>query len=477
MSQRIDPGNPPYAFLRKLLRAAFDSKSLSRLGETPPFGELRYRFSPSDNLDDMIDEVLEFSRTQSFWEELLDATAARSPKTYNGFAEGMGWPPVPVPEVVVKSSEEKPDVQPETLTKPTFDEAEVYISALGDGHYRTRIKTSKGEGVEEFESPWTSEQLTTLLSDLEHRETDRDSLVELGSQLFQAMFAGKVLNRYMQATSRASGGLRLRLWLEPPELQALPWELMYDDERRKFLTLAQGVLVTRYLPVAEEPQALVVEPPLRVLVATASPKDGRPLGVEAEAEAVERALASQVKEGKAKVKVLHHARADDLGEAIEGFTPHVLHFVGHGALGPEGGALVLEDPQGLATPLPASTLAYLITWAETRLAVLNACLSSRDLAIDASPLSDRRRAMLGVGPALVNAGLGAVVGNQFSQSDEAGRLFAQKLYDRLALFDPVDEAVSRARLALVLKSGEGARDWATPVLFLRAPDGVIFARG
>ena len=34
----------------------------------------------------------------------------------------------------------------------------------------------------------------------------------------------------------------------------------------------------------------------------------------------------------------------------------------------------------------------------------------------------------------------------------------------------------RAREALMLGSGEDSRDWATPVLFLRSRDGIIFER-
>ena len=91
----IDPGNPPYGNLRSLLQAAFEPKTLYRLSDDDPFKPLRYRFSPSDNLDDMIDEVFEFCRTQAYWEELLDAVAAKAPRAYNRFAGQWGWPPAP----------------------------------------------------------------------------------------------------------------------------------------------------------------------------------------------------------------------------------------------------------------------------------------------------------------------------------------------------------------------------------------------
>ena len=90
--RRIDPASPPYAELRALLRAVYGAKDMHRLSEQDPFKELRYRFSPSDNLDDMIDEVLEYCRTQALWEELLDAAARQAPRIYNDHASQMGWP-------------------------------------------------------------------------------------------------------------------------------------------------------------------------------------------------------------------------------------------------------------------------------------------------------------------------------------------------------------------------------------------------
>ncbi len=89
---RVDPENPPYAVLRRLLRSAYDAKSLARLAEQAPFGDLRYRFGPGHGLDDMIDEVLEFCRVRIYWEELLDAVAGDAPRAYNQVAAQRGWP-------------------------------------------------------------------------------------------------------------------------------------------------------------------------------------------------------------------------------------------------------------------------------------------------------------------------------------------------------------------------------------------------
>jgi hypothetical protein len=325
--------------------------------------------------------------------------------------------------------------------------------------------------------PWTGEDLRQRLAQLEQGPTDRDTLADIGHQLFQSLFSGSVGNRYMGAVDKATTGLRLRLWFDPPELQALPWELLYDAEQDEFLALSGRVLITRYLTVPKGAPPLAVTPPLGILAVTAQPKNEPELDVDAEAAAVHAALAPLETEGLVRVHTLPHAQVWTLRDALRDHMPHVLHFVGHGNVGPDGGVLMLENAQGESDPLAGTTLATLLKRTDVRLAVLNACLSARGTRVEAGQFHDQRRAILGVGPALVRAGLGAVVANQFSMGDQEARLFAEDFYATLARFEPVDEAVSRAREALMLGSGEGARDWATPTLFLRAPDGVIFARG
>ena len=67
-----------------------------------------------------------------------------------------------------------------------------------------------------------------------------------------------------------------------------------------------------------------------------------------------------------------------------------------------------------------------------------------------------------------------VVAMQFSADDEAAVVFARDFYEMVTRFKPIDEVVGRAREMVMLHSGTGNRNWATPVLFMRAPDGRLF---
>ena len=94
--------------------------------------------------------------------------------------------------------------------------------------------------------------------------------------------------------------------------------------------------------------------------------------------------------------------------------------------------------------------------------VLNACRSARTDAVD--PFG-------GIAQGLVQQDATAVVAMQFPISDRAAVTFTSDFYGSLADGLPVDQAVTSARKALL---AEFRDEWATPVLFMRAPDGHIF---
>ena len=131
----------------------------------------------------------------------------------------------------------------------------------------------------------------------------------------------------------------------------------------------------------------------------------------------------------------------------------------------------MEDEGGQGAMVDGSTLGVLLRDLPTlRLVFLNACETARvtkEKGLD--PFA-------GVAAAMVMAGIPAVVAMQFPISDKAAITFAQKFYPLLARGDPVDAAVAEGRRAIRLADAR-TMEWATPVLFMRAPQGVIFQVG
>jgi CHAT domain-containing protein len=474
---------------RDLVINAFEPDEMRRFcADHPPFNDLNHRFGPSDGILDMADEVWKYVKMFWLWDEFFVAVARYNPRVFNRFATDLGRPTVEAPVTQDRAEQMKqqpsvskaaPQVPAVSIQLPYVDFV-VHVTSGEGGRYLAYASSNLvGESSGLLQLPWTDSTVRDMAKQLENQETEREDLVEIGSQLFQALFQGDVRDSYRGAVAQIKDGsrLRLRLQFDPPELRALPWELLYDTTQDEFLALSGKVLITRYVATAKPALPLTVALPLVVLVVAASPVDVSPeLDVEAEVAAVQTALSPLEKQGLVRIVTISHAEMWSLRNALRDHDPEVLHLVMHGDVGPQGGELMLEGSDGRVEPLPASKLCLLLKRTRVRLAVVNACLSGRDEAVEPGPLQNRRQAVMGVGPTLlIRAGLGAVVANQFSVDDEAAQLFAKDFYATLARFEPLDEAVSRAREALVLEYDEGAREWATPVLFLRAPDGILFS--
>ncbi|MCG8423789.1 MAG: SUMF1/EgtB/PvdO family nonheme iron enzyme, partial [Proteobacteria bacterium] len=98
-----------------------------------------------------------------------------------------------------------------------------------------------------------------------------------------------------------------------------------------------------------------------------------------------------------------------------------------------------------------------------RLAVLNACEGAR--ISQADPYA-------GVATSLIKQGVPAVIAMQFEITDTAALAFADELYSALVDGLPVDAAVADARTAIYALPSD--IEWGTPVLYMRAKDGVLF---
>jgi hypothetical protein len=374
----------------------------------------------------------------------------------------------------------EPDEPPRTRPRPVavtadFADFDLLIGRRsGDAYPVHVVRSPAGEARGSFCLPFTPQELAKAWQKLEDDEADEDWMQDLGTRLFTALFQGQVGSRFRSSQGMVAQGkgLRLRLRIRAGELIALPWELVYDPERREFLSLSRRAPVVRHLTAPHPTVARPVSPPLHMLVVPASPSDLTPLDVEGEVKTLQETVKPLLEEGTLALDVLQTPTVRALWQHLTDRPPHIVHFIGHGGFDGEEGYLALEDPAGQTKRLDARELKVLLSNAPVRLAVLNACLTARD-AVRHSP-GDVERAYLGLAPALVDAGLLAVVAMQFSLLDEGARVFAQDFYRMLARHRPVDEAVDQARVAMMVALGLERRDWAAPVLFMRGSTGELF---
>ncbi len=328
-----------------------------------------------------------------------------------------------------------------------------------------------------FADPFAPGEVDEALAWLEQGLFDDHHVRAFGARLFEALFAPGDLRRAYDRVPVDGRPLRLRLVVDPPAVARIPWELLYDPERRAFLALEQSVV--RGLTVNAPARPIEVAPPLRVLVATASPAGLPPVRAWPEAAGIGAALEKLRGRRHAVVETVPHATLDDVRDrlraaAAAGRPFHVFHFVGHGEHDPrtDRAGLFFEpdappsDPaKGLVSP---EQLADEIAAHGVRLVFLNACDSARSSAF---------RVAQGFAPVLLGRGIPAVVGMQARVLDDVAVRFAREVYEGVAEGQPVDQALSFARRAIQRPGRRRNADMAVPVCYLRSPDGVILRVG
>ena len=296
---------------------------------------------------------------------------------------------------------------------------------------------------------------------------------EFGQRLFDHTLTGEIRDLFLQTQLHAQQngkGLRIKLRLRnTPELNNLPWELLYNT--RDFLCLMSTVSVTRYLdaPIAACP--LGVHPPLNLLVTTSSPKGLVKLDIDAERAKLESSLAPLVALGLLNITFAPDGSLRSLQRMLRvansvGQPYHLWHFIGHGGYDETAATsvLALEGEDQVVQLISGFELGTILSgYPALRLAVLNACEGARTGPEDI---------FSGVAASLVERGLPAAIAMQFEISDDAALVFSDEFYSALVDGLPVDTALSEARRAIF--SLPNYSEWATPVLLMRVENGVVF---
>ncbi len=356
------------------------------------------------------------------------------------------------------------------------------------GFCTVTVQSPQGEGQGRFEVPWIAER---AWAGAEPRPDRSGALRQLsvpltspevpgldeGKELFRALFRGEVASLFHASLGSLRGrqqGLRISIAINPrcPEsapLQKLPWEVLCRPETEDFLCLSRRTPVVRSLEAHREQRRAITRPRrLQILAVAASPIDRPSLDVARERTNLEEAWKGQ---DNIEIVFLERGGLEAMRQALLTDSFHVLHFMGHGEFDAESsqGMLLFERDDGSGQPLEGRRLAQLLHDFETlRLVVLNACHTADAVGQHgANPFA-------GAASSLVMGGVPAVVAMNGPVMDLAAVAFSRTFYQRLAAGDPIEAAVTEGRLAIQRADpGDGA--WATPTLFLRSQDGMLFA--
>jgi hypothetical protein len=275
----------------------------------------------------------------------------------------------------------------------------------------------------------------------------------LGEILFQFLFPGRIqqcLRKSLVVAQKHKVGLALRLHLSAvPELAALPWEYLFDPDKKQYLVQSAHVEAARTLDHGPS----LIQPPaakLTILVVAANPFDDLNLKHEvSDLKAMEGRSAERI-----EVKILTPPTLDQLQEQLQTGHFDVVHFAGHGSFreSDRGGELALAGRGGGHEWISANTLAAnLMDHTSLRLVVLNTCKSGQQAP--SAPLP-------GVAEAMILHKLRSVVAMQAPISDTAAIAFSRGFYEGYAETRSIAYAMASGRT----KCGP---EWAKACLFTR----------
>jgi hypothetical protein len=369
-----------------------------------------------------------------------------------------------------------------SVARPRYVDFALEVGLGASRSYPVTIRSTAGEARSTLVLPFDESALENRLLSLENAllrsggtrrvalTEQQRSVQEFGQTLFEALLAEEGQRLYYESQGDASERghrLRIKLCFDSPELAALPWEFLFDPRLGDFVALSVNTPLVRYIALPQPVEPLRIKLPLRVLGMVASPKGVVALDVAKEQQQIDAALRDLQEDGHLKLDWLGGQTWDALQREIRRNHFNVFHFIGHGGFDPtsDEGLILLADADGAPYRLPATDLAMLLADEPSlRVVVLNSCEGAQ---------GGTRDIFASTASILVRRGVPAVLAMQYAITDQAALAFSRAFYEAVADGEPMEAAVAEGRKAVRLAI-PGTLEWATPVLYQRAPDGVLF---
>lgn len=356
---------------------------------------------------------------------------------------------------------------------------------LGPQEYLVSVnQTQWGESYEAITTiaPSTDEAIQKGILSLKHSNPADDVIVKLGKRLFELLMPeGKINESYRKtlqmASERQQGwGLRMKLQIDPPELQNVPWEYLYDSKLQKFLAFGAGVVLSRKPKIdesirfAKRRQIPELPQPLRILLIQSSPEGVESLNLIEEYDSI---VSTILPSKQIEVVPLLHPTHNAIRDALRNNIYHIIHYSGHGYFSDKDNwinrqymskntsHIVLPDKDNQAQYYGVEKFAAFFNQSpQIRLVILNAC-------------------NLGFAEELIRIdSIHAVITMQFPITNKAAGVFAGDFYKSLVAGLPMDAAILEARKALYFRDiehKEDSRAWGAPILYMRLHDGRLYA--
>jgi hypothetical protein len=309
-----------------------------------------------------------------------------------------------------------------------------------------------------------SARIQGVIENIEQGRCTPEDLQDVGTHLWDALLVeevGVAFNRTREEARQAGDHLAIVLRL-PPALELLPWEALYDERQRAFLAIEPRSSILRggsdSSPLRLPPRA--AGQPLSVL--TVIP-EGSGLLVDHEFNNLRLAV-SLLGDAIRLDRLDGRVTATGLLNRIRSQSYDVVHYVGHGEIGPNETVRIRlngDGPSDNEVWCEAEQFSTLFMTNPPRLVLLNCCLGG---------VPDPRRTFGGVGQLILRRGVAAVISMRYEIQDDLAIKLADAFYRELLRGEipgRVDMALRHARHAVYLEQKEtSARGFVTPILHL-----------
>lgn len=370
-------------------------------------------------------------------------------------------------EIVKKAAEATKILQPSVIENQYAD-FQIFVSKDN----KIRATSEQGEVPGEIFGNLDKELGSIEL--IESNMTNERFLKEFGGRLYKSLFVDKIQSLFEKTDAVArisSRGVRIRLILQNDHLAQLPWEFLYREDGNYYLSQNTNFTLSRYLDLNQPRQRLIKKTGdiLDMLLIISNPLDTDRIDPDYWEKIISQSLVEQLDDHRIKLRVVKHATYENILKELLVSPPNIIQFVGHGhySNADEKGYISLIGDDGNTLPLDDTAFSNIFLGSDNRLGlvVLAACESGK---------SNSPKGFVGIAPRIVQMGVPAVVAMQYPIMVDTAQLFIKSFYDAIAKQRPIDWATQWARNTVAIKMGLGGRDFATPVLYMRANDGILF---
>lgn len=318
-----------------------------------------------------------------------------------------------------------------------------------------------------------SKAIASASESIKQNHVDAHLLEEFGEQVYRWLFPSTINTLFESTVAVArneNAKVRLRLQIDANAIATLPLEFLYRKNGRYFMAVNPSIVISRYLNVPL-PTAPVrrQEGSLHMLAIISAPNDQGQLSPDDWDNRIREALHGPLSNGQLNLRTVKQATRKEIRKALLEQKPNIIQFIGHGIYQDGKGHLALvADGTGKTWLVDDEKFANLFLGYDDHLGLVS-------LTTCESGMSDDPQGFLGIAPQLIQRiGVPAVLAMQYKVLVKTAEIFLDEFYTCIAAHKPIDWAVQAARNALATELGTDNREFATPVLYMRAQDGCIF---